>query len=127
MCRECKVGILRGGCSLSKHTVGSQQMCRQSMCVLPRMCTCACLCGSTLGIGMSPGMNRNSPLVYVSECICEYDTGMRIYHVHMYVYVPHIEKLIPIFPTLTRLRQEDCRAWATNEKQIDRQTVLLLT
>lgn len=35
---------------------------------------------------MSPGMNRNSPLVYVSECICEYDTGMRIYHVHIYIY-----------------------------------------
>lgn len=36
---------------------------------------------------MSPGMNRNSPLVYVSECICEYDTGMRIYHVHMCMYM----------------------------------------
>lgn len=43
---------------------------------------------------MSPGMNRNSPLVYVSECICEYDTGMRIYHVHMYVYVVHMYRYV---------------------------------
>lgn len=53
------------------------------MCVLPRMCTCACLCGKTLRIGVSPG----SPLVYVSECMCfcvyvSVCTGMC-----MYVYI----------------------------------------
>lgn len=76
MCRECKVGILRGGCSLSKCTVGSQQMCRQSMCVLPWMCTWACLCGNTLGFGMFPGMNTDNPLVYASEM-----------HVYLFVYM----------------------------------------
>lgn len=101
------MGILQGGCSLSKHTVGSQQMCRQSKCVSPRMCTCACLYGNTLGTGISPGMNINSPLVYVSYvcvsicvymsvctgmciyvCLCMSGEGMYVYaYVWMYVYM----------------------------------------
>lgn len=62
------MGILQGGCSFSTHIVGSQQMCRQSICVSPRVCTCACLWVNILGFGLSPGMNADSPSVYVSEC-----------------------------------------------------------
>lgn len=65
----------------------------------PRVCTCACRCAHTLGFGMSPGMNTDSPSVYVSECMytslcmCEYACGyMCIWYicVHMYVWEMYV-------------------------------------